>query len=94
VISDLDITRHTSKAQRAPGEFGPGAAQVFEGSSPNDFFTPVASRSSGRGAGPGSNLSPAEARAYMEQIAHQLQRSSQLVTEALSDRVKPFGQGN
>ncbi|MFZ0769880.1 MAG: AAA family ATPase [Candidatus Sulfotelmatobacter sp.] len=88
VISDLDITRHTSKAVRGPAEFGPGAAQVYD-SSPA-FVPPVADRF--HGSNNGSHLSPAEARAYMEQIVHQLQKSSRLVTEALSDRTKPSGQ--
>jgi hypothetical protein len=92
VISDLDITRHTSKALRGPSEFGPGAAQVYEGSAPTNFFSPVAPRA--HGYGQTANLSPAEARAYMEQIATQLHRSSQLVTEALTDRQKPPSQGN
>jgi general secretion pathway protein A len=86
VISDLDISRHTTKAVRSSAEFGPGAAQVFEGTSASGFVSPPAHRF-GNG-GNGSHLSPSEARTYMEQIAMQLQRSSQLVTEALSDRTK------
>ena len=89
VISDLDIHRHTSKAIRGPAEFGPGAAQVFE-NLPVSAFAPSAPH---RVGGNGSHLSPSEARAYMEQIVMQLQKSSQLVTEALSDRTKVSGHG-
>jgi hypothetical protein len=100
VISDLDITRHTSKAFRGPTELGPGAAQVYEGStaqvyegSPSaNFFAPVSSRPNG--GSHASHLSPAEARAYMEQITAQLHRSNKLVSEALSERTKPPSQGN
>jgi len=90
VISDLDISRHTSKAFRGPAEFGPGAAQVFESLPSNSFSPAVPHRTNGGNA---SHLSPSEARAYMEQIVMQLQKSSQLVTEALSDRTKASGRG-
>jgi hypothetical protein len=89
VISDLDITRHTSKPLRGTMQFGPGAAQVYDNSIP-DRFAPGVHRSNGANGG---HLSPSEARAYMEQIAMQLQKSSQLVTEALSDRAKAPIQG-
>jgi hypothetical protein len=73
-------------------EFGPTTAQVFDSSPANNFFSPPAPRSHGNN-GRSGHLSPAEARAYMEQIVLQLQKSSQLVTEALSDRAKPSGHG-
>jgi hypothetical protein len=88
VISDLDISRHTSKAFRGPAEFGPGAAQVYE-NLPATFPGSTHRVNSNSGA----HLSPSEARAYMEQIVMQLQKSSQLVTEALSDRTKAPGRG-
>jgi hypothetical protein len=90
VISDLDISRLTSKAVRGLAEFGPGAAQVYDSSTPSAFGTFSTSRFSG-----GKNdedISPAQARAYMEQIVLQLQKSSQLVTEA-SGRTKPSSHG-
>jgi len=40
----------------------------------------------------GSHLSPSEARAYMEQIVMQLQKSSQLVT-SIVHRSKASGRG-
>ena len=82
VINDLDITRHTTKAFRSPGDFGPGAAQVFDNSPPASLYAKT------NGNGNDQHLSPAEARAYMEQISAQLQKSNQLVNEALSDRAK------
>src|ERR1700676_1129187 len=47
VISDLDITRHTSKAIRGPMEFGPGAAQVYESSSSSTFASGSAHKING-----------------------------------------------
>ena len=95
VINDLDISRHTSKAVRGSAEFGPGAAQVYGSSAVSPFAASSAPSSAPRfnGGKNGEHLSPAEARAYMEQIVLQLQRSSQLVTEALSGRSKPSGRG-
>jgi hypothetical protein len=95
VISDLDISRHTTKAFRGPSDFGPGAAQVYE-SLPAGTFAPASGHSTSghrMNGGHSSHLSPSEARAYMEQIVMQLQKSSQLVTEALSDRTKVSGRG-
>lgn len=87
VISDLDISRHTSKAVRGPADFGPGAAQIYDSSPPSSFVQSARPRFNG--GKNGEHLTPAEARVYMEQIVMQLQRSSQLVTEALSGRTKP-----
>jgi len=41
VISDLDISRHTSKAFRGPAEFGPGAAQFTRARWPRLFPRPL-----------------------------------------------------
>lgn len=90
VISDMDITRHTSKAVRGRAQFSPAAAQVYD-SSPA-FVPPMAHRCNG--SDKASHLSPAEAGAYMEQIVRQLQKSNQLATKALSDRTKPSGTEN
>jgi general secretion pathway protein A len=92
VITDLDITRHTTKTVRGPSDFGPATAQVFD-SSPANVFSPVITQRF-NGNSHGTRLSPSEARSYMEQIVTQLQKSSQLVTEALSDRPKSSGTRN
>jgi hypothetical protein len=85
VISDLDISRHTSKAVSGHGDLGPGASQVYDNSG-----SPVLEGAVRSNSGlDRDHLTPAEARAYMQQIVTQLQKSSQLVTEALSGRAKP-----
>jgi len=96
VINDLDITQHTSQAVLGSTEYGPGASQVFA-----DDTLPVGApalatpsyRSSNGSRGNGSKgqqfLSPAEAKAYMRQIAMQLQGFSQLVHQVASGRKPP-----
>jgi len=63
VISDLDITKHvTEVASVAPLDYGTAAAAGNGNFAP---FPPQASE-------PGSTLTPAEAKAYMQQLAVQL----------------------
>jgi general secretion pathway protein A len=114
VISDLDITPHTTSASLGSAEFGPGAAQIFADSHiPETVPMETMGASShgvlGASGGNGSNgsrgnghghrqqptLSPAEAKAYMQQIAAQLQSFGKSVNEIAAGRkfpVKPGGE--
>ncbi|MCU1303518.1 MAG: ATPase [Candidatus Sulfotelmatobacter sp.] len=101
VIADLDIAQHVSQAQHGSPAYGPGAAQIFAG----DTVTVTAPLHEAVEQIPGSNggvgayrrnghktqqpLSPTEARAYMQQIATQLQGFSRVVSDVASGRKSP-----
>ncbi len=103
VTNDLDITQHTTQAVFGTPGYGPGASQIFA-EDPLSVATPMmaspVARAQGSNGGGGfhgngyknsPSLSPAEAKAYMRQIAMQLQGFSQLVNQVASGR-KP-GEG-
>jgi hypothetical protein len=99
VTSDLDITQHTSQAAPTSLGYGPGAAQVFADdpvavAAPLDDALETAigsnSRASFRGNGhKNQTLSPVEAKAYMQQIAAQLQGFSRVVGDVAAGRKRP-----
>lgn len=96
VTSDLDISQHTSQAVHNPVGYGPGAAQIFADdpigvAAPLDSLDYTPSRSGLRGSGHTKDpvLSPAEAKAYMHQIAAQLQGFSRVVSDVASGRKGP-----
>jgi general secretion pathway protein A len=102
VTGDLDITQHTSQAVHRSVGYGPGSAQVFAEdlaapAAPLDddvlsHATGVNGRSSvvrGNGHKNQQALSPAEAKAYMQHIATQLQGFSRLVSDVASGRRSP-----
>jgi general secretion pathway protein A len=102
VTGDLDITQHTSQAVNRSVGYGPGSAQVFAEdlaapAAPLDddvlsHATGVNGRSSvvrGNGHKNQQALSPAEAKAYMQHIATQLQGFSRLVSDVASGRRSP-----
>jgi general secretion pathway protein A len=102
VTSDLDITQHTSQAVHSSVGYGPGAAQIFADdpvavAAPLDGleYTPGSSSRSGGLHGNGHKkepvLSPAEAKAYMQQIAAQLQDFSRVVSDVAAGRKVPGG---
>jgi len=97
VIGDLDITKHTSQAVASSVGIGPGASQIFA-DEPIAVTTPVAdvmhTGDSGwpvRGNGHSKQqvLSPSEAKAYMQQIATQLQGFSRVVSDVAAGRRTP-----
>jgi general secretion pathway protein A len=101
VTSDLDITQHTSQAAPKSLGYGPGAAQIFA-DDPIAVAAPLhdslgyAPSASGRSSSLRGNghtketvLSPAEAKAYMQQIAAQLQGFSRVVSDVASGRKAP-----
>jgi len=107
VIADLDISLHTSQTVHSSPEYGPGAAQIYADTSaadamPVDSIPGVRSYSGNGGAngfGSGSRknqppLTPAEAKAYMRQIALQLQSFSQSMNEFASGRKPPVKQSS
>ena len=101
VTGDLDITQHTSQAAPHSVGYGPGAAQIFA----DDPFTVASPANDGLGYASGTNgrsgshhgnghknepvLSPAEAKAYMQQIATQLQGFSRVVSDVAAGRKSP-----
>jgi hypothetical protein len=102
VTGDLDITQHTSQAVHRSVGYGPGSAQVFAEdlaapAAPLDddvlsHATGLNGRSSvvrGNGHKNQQALSPAEAKAYMQHIATQLQGFSRLVSDVASGRRSP-----
>ncbi len=100
VTSDLDITQHTSQAAPRSLGYGPGSAQIFADdpiavAAPlNDGlgYAPSATRSGnlrGNGHTKDPVLSPAEAKAYMQQIAAQLQGFSRVVSDVAAGRKAP-----
>src|SRR5579859_4484506 len=97
VIADLDITRHTS--QFPQNGYGPGAADIF-GVDPVAVAAPLVdaigkiSSNGSVAAFPGSGqhrpgLTPIEAKAYMQQIASQLQGFSRQVSDIAAGRRSP-----
>jgi general secretion pathway protein A len=103
VIGDLDITQHTSHATGAAPAYGPGAAQIFAEPvavtatelEDDTLGIPAGSNGStsyrGNGRKPQQVLSPAEAKAYMQQIAAQLQGFSRVVSDVAAGRKLPDG---
>jgi general secretion pathway protein A len=102
VIGDLDITQHTSPAMQISPGYGPGVAQAFDDSiamAPLHDTLDRVSVQNGRPASVYGNgrknmevLSPTEAKAYMQQIATQLQGFSRVVSDVAAGRKSP-GQG-
>lgn len=102
VVNDLDITQHTSHAPQTP-PYGPGASQIFSqeaiaSAMPSNEAVTVASDTAAHSGGASGNgrkahqaLSPAEAKAYMQQIATQLQGFSRVVSDVASGRKSPDG---
>jgi general secretion pathway protein A len=100
VIGDLDITQHTTQAAPSLVGYGPGAAQVFAEdavavaaplSEAMGYSSALKDRS-GSLHGNGYNnhfLSPVEAKAYMQQIAAQLQGFSRIVSDVAAGRKSP-----
>lgn len=103
VINDLDITPHTSQASVLSPGMGPGSAQIFA-EMPMPEPVPIDTVATGtHGANHGSNgsrgnghtlkqqptLTPAEAKAYMQQIAAQLQSFGKSVNEIAAGRKFP-----
>jgi len=99
VIADLDISVHTSQTVASSPEYGPGAAQIYSERTAAEALSidsiPGVRPYKGNGSSKGfrSNpfkervpLSPAEAKAYMRQIAMQLQSFSQSMNEVASGR--------
>lgn len=101
VTNDLDISQHTSQAFFGTTAYGPGASQIFAedpipvASTLQDSAADhTGSNANGKSNGsshaytyqPSKPLSPVEARAYMRQIAMQLQGFSQLVNQVASGR--------
>jgi len=85
VISDLDISGTPRRRSADRPSSDPEPRKFTRARWPRLFPRPLtADPLTERTANNGSHLSPSEARAYMEQIVMQLQKSSQLVTEALS----------
>lgn len=99
VIADLDITRHTSQFPHSSAGYGPGAAEIFAVDPVADaapLMDAIGNISSnGRVAGFSSNgqnrpgLTPTEAKAYMQQIASQLQGFSRVVSDIAAGRRSP-----
>jgi type II secretory pathway predicted ATPase ExeA len=101
VIGDLDITQHISQVPHGSPAYGPGAAQIFA-DSPIAVAPPL-SEPLETAVGPNGGvapyraggykkhqvLSPAEAKAYMQQIAMQLQGFSRVVNDVASGRKSP-----
>ena len=92
VCRDLDIMQHTSHANPNSSAYGPGVAQVFSEEAvtvtqPSADVLAAASGANGytgssfNGRKPQQPLSPAEATAYMQQIAAQLQGFSRVVSD-------------
>jgi hypothetical protein len=102
VTSDLDITQHTSQAAPTSLGYGPGSAQVFA-DDPVSVAAPLKDAleqvvsSTVRPANHNGNghknqiLSPNEAKAYMQQIAAQLQGFSRVVGDVANGRKTPGG---
>ncbi len=100
VTGDLDITQHTSQAAPTSLGYGPGSAQIFA-EDPVSVAAPLkdvmeqAIGANGRSAGHNGNghknqiLSPNEAKAYMQQIAAQLQGFSRVVGDVAAGRKTP-----
>jgi general secretion pathway protein A len=99
VTGDLDIMQHTSQAAQMSIGYGPGASQVFA----DDSVAIAQPISEGVGLGRPSTaagrygnghkgqqvLSPTEAKAYMQQIAAQLQGFSRVVSDVAAGRKVP-----
>jgi hypothetical protein len=101
VTSDLDITQHTSQAAPTSLGYGPGSAQVFA-DDPVSVAEPLKDaleqvvgstvRPNHNGNGhKNQSLSPNEAKAYMQQIAAQLQGFSRVVGDVANGRKTPGG---
>jgi general secretion pathway protein A len=102
VTADLDITQHTSQAAHGSMGYGPSAAQLFAVAEGSIAAAAPLNDAAGHASGPNGSvglhasgqkkdqvLSPNEARAYMQQIAVQLQGFSRVVSDVASGRRSP-----
>jgi general secretion pathway protein A len=102
VTNDLDISQHTSHAMHGSPVYGPGSAQIFteehavSGLSAEEALAVAAgsntySGANGNGRKIQQPLSPAEAKAYMQQITAQLQGVSRVVSDVAAGRKSSDG---